>query len=94
VTLFAAVVGASLAWYLPTAAAARRYNPLAEAKEARIAMLRAAALDRFRNEESAKRWLKQPHPALGNRPPDDATVDIEVFPKVLGLLQEQLAIAA
>ena len=48
-TLFTAVVGASLAWYLPQAAASRRYDPMAEALNARIAMLGAAALDRFGN---------------------------------------------
>jgi hypothetical protein len=94
VTLFGAVVGASQAWYLPKAAASRRYDPLAEAKEARIAMLNAAALKWFGNEERAKRWLEQPHPTLDNRPPKDAAADIEFFPKVLGLLQERLAVAA
>ena len=47
-TLFTAVVGASLAWYLPQAAVSRRYDPMAEALNARIAMLGAAALDRTR----------------------------------------------
>jgi len=95
VTLFGAVVGASLAWYLPKAAASRRCDPLAEAKEARIEMLRTAAFDRFGSKESSKRWLEQPHPALGNRPPEDAAADMELFPKALGLLhQRQLDIAA
>ncbi len=95
VTLFGAVVGASLAWYLPKAAASHRYEPLAEAKEQRIAMLRAAALDRFGNKESAKRWLEQRNSDLDNRPPEDAAADIELFPKVLGLLQQvRLAAAA
>ena len=66
----------------------------AKAKEARIAMLSAAALKRFGNEERAKRWLEQPHPALDNRPPKDAAADIEFFPKVLGLLHDRLAVAA
>ena len=52
-TLFTAVVGASLAWYLPQAAASRRYDPMAEALNARIAMLGAAALDRFGNADLA-----------------------------------------
>jgi hypothetical protein len=93
VTLFGAVVGASQAWYLPKAAACPRCKPLAEAKEARIATLRAAALDRFGNEESAERWLEQRHPALDNRSPEDAAADIELFPTVLGLLQVQLKLA-
>jgi len=52
-TLFTAVVGASLAWYLPQAAASHRYDPMAEALNARIAMLGAAALDRFGNADLA-----------------------------------------
>jgi hypothetical protein len=94
VTLFGAVVGALLAWYLPKAAASPRYEPLAAAKEERIAMLRAAALDRFRNKESAKRWLEQRNSDLDNRAPEDAAADIELFPKVLGLLQQVRLVAA
>ena len=94
VTLFGAVVGASLAWYLPKAAEVRRYDPLAVAKDARIAMLRAAALERFGNEQSAERWLEQPQPTLDNRAPKEAASNIDLFPQVLGLLQQQLAAAA
>jgi hypothetical protein len=95
VTLFGAVMGASLAWYLPKAAAFHRYDPLADAKDARVAMLKAAALERFRNEQSAQWWMAQPHPALGNRTPAAAAADIELFAQVFGLLQrQQLAVAA
>jgi len=94
VTLFAAVVGASLAWYLPQAAASRRYDPMAEAWQARVAMLRAAALDRFRNAELADQWLARPHPSLDNRTPGDAAADIELCIKALGLLHGPLAVAA
>ncbi|HEY6255718.1 MAG TPA: hypothetical protein VIY51_07980 [Xanthobacteraceae bacterium] len=94
VTLFAAVVGASLAWYLPQAAASRRYDPMAEARKARIAMLRAAAVDRFRNADLANQWLARPHPSLDNRTPRDAATDIELCIKALGLLQGPLAVAA
>jgi hypothetical protein len=94
VTLFAAVVGASLAWYLPQAAASRRYDPMAEARNARIAMLRAAALDRFGNADLADQWLARPHPSLGNRAPGDAPADLELFIKALGLLHGPLAVAA
>ena len=71
-TLFTAVVGASLAWYLPQAAASRRYDPMAEALNARIAMLGAAALDRFGKADLAGQWLARPHPSLDNRTPRDA----------------------
>ena len=94
VTLFAAVVGASLAWYLPQAAASRRYDPMAEARQARIVMLRAAAVDRFRNAELADQWLMRPHPSLDNRTPRDAAADIELCIKALGLLHGPLAVAA
>ncbi|WP_407154285.1 antitoxin Xre/MbcA/ParS toxin-binding domain-containing protein [Bradyrhizobium sp. STM 3557] len=93
-TLFTAVVGASLAWYLPQAAASRRCDPMAEARNARIAMLGAAALERFGNADLADQWLARPHPALDNRTPRDAAADIELFPKVLGLLHRPLEVVA
>jgi hypothetical protein len=94
VTLFGALVGASLAWYLPQAAAYRRRDPQLEALKTRLAMLKTMALERLGSEELAEQWLARPHPALGNRAPKDAAADIEVFPKVAGLLQGQLAVAA
>lgn len=94
VTLFGAVVGASLAWYLPQAAASRRSDPMAEAQNARFAMLRAAAVDRLGNAELADQWLAQPHPSLGNRAPRDAAADIDLLIKALGLLHRPVAAAA
>jgi Protein of unknown function (DUF2384) len=90
VTLFGAVMGASLAWYLPEAAASPRFDPLAEARDARVAMLRVATLERFGDVKSAQQWLAQPHPALGNRAPEQAAAHIELFARVLGLLQQQV----
>jgi hypothetical protein len=90
VTLFGAVMGASLAWYLPKAAEARLYDPLAKARDARVDMLRAA-LKQFGTEESAQRWMAQQQLALGNRTPKEAAADIEVFPQLLGILQRQQA---
>lgn len=94
VTLFGAVVGASLAWYLPQAAASRRYDPMTEAKNGRIAMLRAAAVERLGNAELADQWLAQPHPSLENHAPKDAAADTELLIKALGLLHKPLAAAA
>jgi len=93
-TLFGAVVGASLASTIPPAAAARRHNPLVDAQNSRIAMLRAAAEERFKSAELADRWLAQSHPALDNRPPKDAATDIDLYVKALGLLQGPRAVAA
>ncbi len=91
-TLFTAVVGASLAWYLPQAAASRRYDPMA--LNARIAMHGAAALDRFGNADPADQWLARPHPSLDNRTPRDAAAEIELFIRALGLLHRPRAVAA
>lgn len=93
-TLFTAVVGASLAWYLPQAAASHRYDPMAEALNARIAMLEAAALDRFGNADLADQWLARTHPSLDNRAPRDAAAEIELFIRALGLLHRPRAVAA
>lgn len=93
-TLFTAVVGASLAWYLPQAAASRRYDPMAEALNARIAMLGAAALHRFGNADLADQWLARPHPSLDNRTPRDAAAEMELFIRALGLLHRPRAVAA
>jgi hypothetical protein len=94
VALMGAVVGASLAWYLPKAAADRRQNPLVEAQIKRLATLRAAALARFGSEELAEQWLVEPHPALDKLSPKDAATNIEIYAKALGLLQGPIALAA
>jgi Protein of unknown function (DUF2384) len=93
-TLSTAVVGASLAWYLPQAAASRRYDPMAEALNARTQCSGLAALDRFGNADLADQWLARPHPSLDNRTPRDAAAAIELFIRALGLLQRPRAVAA
>jgi hypothetical protein len=89
-----ATAGASLAWYIPQAAAAAKYDPLAEAKEERIAMLEAAARKRFHDPSAATDWLDRPHPALGNTPPKAAAADVEGFEHAIGLLQGPQTVAA
>ncbi len=84
-----ATVGASLAWYIPSAAASSRYDPLAETRNERIQTLTAAARRRFDDPEAAKRWLDQPQPALGNRSPQSAVSDVEAYEHALSLLQGQ-----
>jgi len=93
VTLFGAVVGGSLAYYVPRTAA-RRYDPMDEARTVRSTMLRAAALDRFKSADLADQWLAQPNAALDNHTPSEAAADIELCIKALGLLQGPLALAA
>ena len=84
-----ATVGVSLAWYIPSAAASSRYDPLAEARKERIQTLTVAARRRFEDPEAADRWLTQPHPALGNRSPHAAVSDVEAYEHALSLLQGQ-----
>jgi uncharacterized protein (DUF2384 family) len=67
---------------------------MAEAQNARFAMLRAAAVDRLGNAELADQWLVQPHPSLGNRAPRDAAADIDLLIKALGLLHRPVAAVA
>ena len=93
VTLFGGVVGASLAYYVPRTAA-RRYDPMDEARTARSTMLRAAALDRFKSVDLADQWLAQPNATLDNHTPSEAAADIELCIKALGFLQGPLALAA
>jgi hypothetical protein len=85
VTLFGAVVGASLAWYLPKAAESPRYDPMVEARKARIKMLEATALERFGKANLADQWLARPNPSLGDRTPRDAAAEIELFPNAWAL---------
>jgi hypothetical protein len=89
ITALSMIAGASLAWYIPSAAAAGRYNPLADARSERIQALTAAARRRFEDPEAAERWLNQPHPALNNRSPQAAAADAEAYEHVLSLLQGQ-----
>jgi len=89
IAVLSATVGASLAWYIPSAAASTRYDPLAEARNELIQTLTAAARRRFEDPEAADRWLNQPHPALGNRTPRAAVSDAETYEHALSLLQGQ-----
>jgi hypothetical protein len=94
VTLCGAVIGASLAWYLAGAAANRRRDPEADARDARIASLRTAALAHFGAEEPAEAWLAQPQPALRDRAPREAAADVDLYVTALGLLQRPERMAA
>jgi hypothetical protein len=86
--------GAALAWYIPEAAAAARFDPLKEAKEERIALLEAAAGRRFDEPAEATAWLDRPNPALGNKPPKAAASEVEGFEHAISLLQGPKAMVA
>jgi hypothetical protein len=89
-----ATVGFTLAWYIPQAAAATRYDPLAEASEERVRALETAARVRLGAADAAI-WLDKPHPALGNKSPRAAAAaDVDGFENAIGLLQGPRALVA
>jgi hypothetical protein len=57
----------------------------------RVAMLRAAALERFGDVKAAQQWLAQPHLALGSRAPEQAAAHIELLAQLTPMLQQQQA---
>jgi hypothetical protein len=91
-----AVVGFSLAWYIPKAAAAakERSDPLTLARKERIGLLEAAALRRFGHTTPAADWLEQSHGALDGRSPRSAAADVEGYEKAISLLQGPQAVIA
>jgi Protein of unknown function (DUF2384) len=93
-TVISAAVGFTLAWYIPEAAAAAKYDPLAEAKEERMRTLEAAARGRFGSSAAAADWLETRHPALGDKSPKAAAADVEGFGHAISLLQGPQAIVA
>ena len=82
-----AVVGASLAWYIPAAVANSKYDPLADALAVRVSALKAEALRSLGNAELADGWVEKPNPNLNNQSPRAASTDIVQFEKAMGLLQ-------
>jgi hypothetical protein len=92
-TIINAAVGFALAWYIPQAAAANRYDPLAAASEERVRALESAA--RARLGAAAAVWLDKPHPALdGKSPRARAAADVDGFENASGLLQGPRAMVA
>jgi hypothetical protein len=92
-TVINASVGFALAWYIPKAAAAAKYDPLADASKERVRTLEAAAYARLGG--SAPTWLDQQHPALGGTSPRAAAAaDVDGYERATGLLQGPQALTA
>jgi hypothetical protein len=92
-TVINGAIGFALAWYLPKAAAATRYDPLAEASKERVRALETAAQQRLGN--SAPGWLDQQHPVLGGvSPRAAAAADVDGYERAVSLLQGPTALAA
>ena len=92
-TAINATVGFALAWYIPQAAAATRYDPLAEASKERVRALETAA--QVRLGDFAPIWLDQQHPVLGGTSPRTAAAaDVDGFERAISLLQAPRALAA
>jgi hypothetical protein len=92
-TAINAAVGLALAWYVPQAAAAARYDPLVDASKERVRALETTAQARLGG--SAPMWLDQPHPVLGGiSPRGAAAADVDGFERAIGLLQGPRAMTA
>ena len=92
-TAINAAVGFALAWYIPQAAAAARYDPMADASKERVRTLENAAQTRLGG--SAQAWLDQQHPVLGGTSPRAAAAaDVEGYERAVSLLQGPLALSA
>jgi hypothetical protein len=92
-TVINAAIGFAFAWYLPQAAAAALYDPLADASKERVRALETAAQQRLGN--SASVWLDQQHPALGGISPRTAAASgVDGYESAIGLLQGPMAMAA
>lgn len=69
VTLFGAVVGCSLGWYIPAAVPETRRDPLGEESADRVRRLEAAAVDHFKDAGLARQWLDRSFAELADRTP-------------------------
>lgn len=81
-----AMIGGTLAWYIPKGAEQRLTTPVIIARRDRIAAVRAAARERFGDDDLAREWLTKPSQNLGDRAPIEAAADIENYDNVIGLL--------
>ena len=91
--LLGALVGGSLAWYIPEAAANDRADPLTDARTSRIEALRRAAAERLGDGVGAG-WLQDAHPALDYKSPIEAAANVDGYEKALCLLQKPQPVAA
>jgi hypothetical protein len=92
-TVINAAIGFAFAWYLPQAAAAALYDPLAAASKERVRALETAAQLRLGN--AAPGWLDRQHPALGGvSPRAAAAADVDGYESAISLLQGPMAVAA
>ncbi len=92
-TVINAAIGFAFAWYLPKAAAAALYDPLAAAGKERVRALETAARQRLGN--SAPAWLDQQHPALGGISPRTAAASgVDGYESAISVLQGPTALAS
>ncbi|MCK1651575.1 hypothetical protein IVA88_09010 [Bradyrhizobium sp. 149] len=92
-TLINAAVGFALAWYIPQAAAALRYDPLVNESQERVRALQTAAQARLGG--AAAVWLDQQHPVLdGVSPRLAAAAGADGFERAIALLQGPQSLTA
>jgi hypothetical protein len=88
VTLFGAIIGSSLAWYIPEAVPEIRPDPLGDESADRVLKLETAATDHFKDVSLARQWLDRRFAELGDRTPRAAAVEsVEGYDDAIELLQ-------
>ena len=93
-TVLNAAIGLVLGWYIPKAAAATRYDPIAEASEERVRALETLAKVQL-GDADAVMWLDRSAPMLGNKSPRAAAAgSVEGFDQAVGMLQAPRMLAA
>ena len=93
-TAINAAVGFAFGWYVPRAAAAAQYDPLAEASAERVRTLQAAARARL-GDTAATAWIDKPHPSLASKAPRAAAAtDVDGLERAVSLLHGPQALVA
>lgn len=87
VTIFGAVIGGSLGWYIPQSVPQDPYDPLGDARAVRVRKLEGVALARFDDANAARQWLDHASVQLGSRTPRAAAGEsVDGYDDAVGLL--------
>ncbi|BAM93165.1 amino acid adenylation protein [Bradyrhizobium oligotrophicum S58] len=96
VTLFGAVIGGSLGWYIPAGVQQDPHDPLAEVRIARVHKLEEVARSNFGDAKAAQQWLEGAFVQLGGRTPRAAACEgVDGYDDAVGLLnnpQERIVV--
>jgi len=87
VTMFGAVIGGSLGWYIPAAVPQDPYDPVGEARAARVRQLEDVVRAHFNDANVALQWIDRACKQLGNRTPRAAAGEsVDGYDDAIGVL--------